>query len=481
MEKVVSDKSEKLRKGTLPKAFGIFIASSFLIVAAALLKFIFIEKIRMEENTEFAYLLFSVSVIIILSSHFIYVVCSRKVLLEHLRLLAAIYTAITLSVIANIYLEAINIYLMPVMLSALVIATLSHGRDAFMANIFSNILVFFILLAQNYLSGIMEYSSIIALIAIGLATGTIAAYWISNDTNRLKFLGKGLLISACATALVFLIITIFGNQIPTWANFGFLVAGKFGQVLVAFILQPVFESSFNLITNTRLVELTDHNMPLIKRLKEEAPGTFNHSLAVANFAEICASAIGENPYLARACAYYHDVGKLANPIYFKENQADGNPHDGLLPEVSSEIIRSHTFEGKKLCDEYRIPEEVSHVTIQHHGTLPIFIFYNKAKQLTDSEVDLAEYSYHGSIPVTKIAAIIMLCDSSEAAIRAMNNPDPERVDNLLRKLISDRIDAGQFDDCDISLRDLDIIRQTIISAYGGQFHKRLRYPGGEDK
>ena len=134
-----------------------------------------------------------------------------------------------------------------------------------------------------------------------------------------------------------------------------------------------------------------------------------------------------------------------------------------------------------MCDQYHIPPEVSNVTVQHHGTLPIYIFFNKAKQLTDGAVDIADYSYHGHTPVSKIAAIIMLCDSSEAAIRAMDNPDPERVDKLLRKLISDRIEGGQFDDCDISLRDLDTIRQTIISAYGGQFHKRLRYPGGEEK
>ena len=277
---------------------------------------------------------------------------------------------------------------------------------------------------------------------------------------------------------VFAVVSAFGEKILTLKEIGFLAGGTFGQVIVAVALQPVFESMFNLVTNTRLVEFTDHNAPLIKRLKEEAPGTFIHSLAVANFAEVCASAIGENPYLARACAYYHDVGKLVNPLHFKENQPDDNPHDGLLPEVSAEIIRGHTTEGKRLCDEYRIPHEISDITVQHHGTLPIYVFLNKAKQLTDGEVDIEEYSYHGHTPVTKIAAIIMLCDSSEAAIRAMDNPDAERVDKLLRKLISDRINARQFDDCDITLRDLDIIRMTIISAYGGQFHKRLKYPDG---
>ncbi len=194
---------------------------------------------------------------------------------------------------------------------------------------------------------------------------------------------------------------------------------------------------------------------------------------------MCANAIGEDPYFARAAAYYHDVGKLSNPFYFSENQAGYNPHDDILPEVSAEIIRKHTTEGYKLCREYGLPEEIAAVTVQHHGTLPMVVFYERAKRLTDGEVDIDDYSYHGTCPTSRIAAIIMICDSSEAAIRAMDRPDGERVDRLLRGIISDRISRGQFDNCSISLKELDIIRRTIISAYGGLFHTRIKYPGGE--
>ncbi|WP_251547795.1 HDIG domain-containing metalloprotein [Pumilibacter intestinalis] len=474
MDKAISAK--KSRRGAIARAFCIYFAASAVIVTATVLKFALIEHIR-DDFSVLSYMLFSAVIAIILLGHFLYVVCSRRKLLENRREFGAIYAAMAFTVIANVYLETINSFLMPAMLAAFVISALSNGRDAFCANIFTNVLILFILLTQNRLTGSENYYTIVSKFAQGLTAGTIVAYWLSGETRRFGFIIKGLIVAVLSVVAVFAVVAAFGEHTLTLADIAYLSGGTLGQVFLAVVLQPIFEAIFNLVTDMRLVELTDHNAPLVKRLKEEAPGTFIHSLAVANFAEVCASAIGENPYLARACAYYHDVGKLMNPLHFKENQPDGNPHDGLLPEVSAEIIRSHSTEGKKLCDEYRIPPEVSDVTVEHHGTLPIYVFYNKAKQLTDGDVNIEDYSYHGHTPVSKIAAIIMLCDSGEAAIRAMDNPDAERVDNLLRKLISDRINAGQFDDCDITLRDLDVIRRTIIAAYGGQFHKRIKYGG----
>lgn len=477
MEKTTTTNAATTPIQRILRAFLIYLCSAVCIVAAAVLKFLFLENIK-TSFTAVSYILFAVMLAVILLGHFIYVACSRSVLLATPKLLAAIYTALTVSVIACIYLELLNVLFMPCLLAALIVATLSHGRDAFAANLFSNVLVFFILMTQNYFAAASNYHGIVAMFAQGLVGGTIVSYWISNDARRLNFLCKGLIVSVLSIGIVFATTTAFGVRKYALSEVAFLIGGTLGQVVVAVILQPVFETVFNIVTNTRLVELTDHSAPLIKRLREEAPGTFSHCLAVANFAEMCASAIGENPYLARACAYYHDVGKLMNPQYYKENQGDTNPHDGLLPEVSAELIRSHTVNGKKLCEQYHIPREISDITVQHHGTLPIYIFYVKAQQLTDGEVDLADYSYHGHTPVSKIAAIIMLCDSSEAAIRAMDNPNAERVDKLLRSIISARIEGGQFDDCDITMRDLDVIRQTIMDAYGGHFHKRLRYPDG---
>lgn len=479
MEKSVTVNIRSATAREVLRAFGVYLIAAACIIAAVVLKFTLLEKITELKHAAVSYVFFSLIIAVIFLSHFIYAVYSRAALVKNLRNFAAIYTAITITVIANIYIESYSEFLMPCMMAAYIVATVSSGRDAFVANIFTNLIIFYVLIVQKNLpGGSVNYYAVISKFAQGLIGGTVVAYWVSGNTKRLHFLVKGFLIGLFSVLAVFATFTALGEGSYDLKNIGLLAAGTLGQVIVAFILQPVFESVFNLLTNTRLMELTDHNMPLIKRLKEEAPGTFNHSLAVANFAEMCASAIGENPYLARACAYYHDVGKLVNPQYFKENQGDANPHDGLLPEVSIELIRSHTTEGKRLCDEYRIPPEISSVAVEHHGTLPIYVFYTKAKQLTDGEVDINKYSYRGHTPVSKIAAIIMLCDSGEAAIRAMDDPDAERVDKLLRSLISARIAAGQFDDCDITLRDLDTIRQTIINAFGGQFHKRLQYPDG---
>ena len=467
----------QLSKKSILIALGIFAVSAAAILTAILLKFALVQKIK-TEHTAVSYIVLAGTVFTILLSYLFYILYSRAQLVQKPRLLAAIYFSVTVTVIACLYLEMVSVFLMPVMFTAFLLAPLTRGRDVFVSNVFSNILIFFVLTTQNYFASGDDYFKIITMFAIGVIGGTAISYWVNSNAHRLPLVLKGLLVAVLGVGVAFAIVVGFGGK-GQLKILGYLALGTIGQVLLSFVMQPINESMFNLLTNTRLAELTDHKMPLIKRLIEEAPGTFNHSLAVANFAEICASAIGENPYLARACAYYHDIGKLVNPQFFKENQATGeNPHDGLLPEVSAEIIRSHTIEGKRLCDEYRIPHEISDVTIEHHGTLPIYIFLNKAKQLTDAAVEKNAYCYYGRTPKSKLTAIIMLCDSSEAAIRSMNDPDPERVDALLRKIIADRIADGQFNDCDISLRDLDKIRQTIVGSFGGQFHKRLVYPDG---
>ena len=400
---------------------------------------------------------------------------SRKRLVSNIKELAAVSSAITVGFIVNLYLALLSVYLMPVALSAFIIAPLSRRHDAFVGNLMSNILTAAILMTEAVATG-GEIEPIVVMLVAGIGGGSLISYNVSNDTKRLNYIIKGLVIGVSTAALVVAYLAARRAALQ-WATI-YLAIGVASQLLLGLMLQPIFEAAFNLVTNSRLVELTDRNAPLMKRLSNEAPGTFSHSLAVANFAELCAVAIGENPYLARACAYYHDVGKLTNTEYFKENQSDYNPHDELLPEVSAEIIRSHTDEGLALCNRYRIPHEISHVTVQHHGTLLIPVFYEKAKGLTDGAVDQTEYSYHGITPRTKVAAIIMICDSGEAAIRAMDKPDGARVDKLIKGLIDSRIAAGQFDECDISLKDLTTIRRTIVSAYGGVFHKRLKYPKG---
>ncbi len=470
-----------LTKKSILSAAAFFFTAVIVMCTVMILKFVFVSKIVFEQ-TILAYAMIAGGIILIMSSFFVYTAKSRKALIANPKSLYAVSSAVVIAYAVNIFAAIGDVVVMPVCMAAFIIAPISKRRDAFMGNIFANILITYTLIVEVAAGSNMSIFGIVIMFMVGISAGSVASYTISSNTRRVVYILKGFLIETVSLGVVIAFNYISPRVVSDYSELLVLaVIGVYSPLVFGFVLQPLLESIFNLITNSKLVELTDHNSPLIKRLRLETPGTFNHCQAVATFAEICASAIGENPYLAKACAYYHDVGKLSAAIYFKENQGEMNPHDELLPEVSADIIRSHTTEGLKLCRKYRIPAEISHVTVQHHGTMLIPVFYKKAQQLTDGFVDPYEYSYRGETPVTKIAAIIMLCDVGEAAIRAMDSPDGEKVDKMMTTLINDRIKAGQFDNCDISLRDLDTIKKIIINSYGGLFHKRVAYPDGEKR
>ncbi|MCL2371060.1 MAG: HDIG domain-containing protein, partial [Firmicutes bacterium] len=435
-----------------------FLITFLAIVSAFIVKVTVIEMVR--DNVLPLIVSVSLGYALILGTLFIYVYNTRRKIVYRAKLLAAICFAFGLTAVFAIFISHISVFLIPAALAAFIVSTFAEARDAFVVNILINVLIAFTVIIEILIGNCSELLlNIIWVMLFGILTGSWVSYYISKNARRISYIGKGLSVGIISAGLfigVLLLQELLIYNTIVWGDLimhsAFILGAVVGQVIIGFIVQPPIESIFNLITNARLVEFTDHHHPLIARLVKECPGTFNHSLNVANFAEICAVAIGENPYMARAAAYYHDIGKLVNPLYFRENQSDYNPHDELMPEVSAEIIRNHVKEGEKLCAKYRIPKELSDITAQHHGTLPIAVFYNKAKSFTDSEVDIKAYSYDESLPESKISAIIMLCDGGEAAVRSLDNPDGKAVDTIMRKLISERIDAGQFDNCDITLK-----------------------------
>lgn len=248
------------------------------------------------------------------------------------------------------------------------------------------------------------------------------------------------------------------------------------SVLLFFFLLPMFEVVFKHLTPFRLRELTSENAKIIKMLKKNALGTYNHSVVVAQLAEACAASIGEDPELARAAAYYHDVGKLKNPEMFAENQSDVNLHQQLTPELSVDIIRSHTRDGAKLIKKNHLPEFLAEVAVEHHGTLPIKYFYAKALKMSDGDLRMGSYSYNGPTPTSKIAAIIMIADASEAATRALVDRSHEKVEALVKSIIEERMNLDQFADCDITMRELSIIALTVVTQLTGVYHSRVQYP-----
>lgn len=429
-------------------------------------------------NDAEAYTLYVFVFLFFMIALYVYLVISRKELLYSIKRLGALMAVFAFVVVVNIVLMAFNPYLICIALTAMLILPFSKKSDAFVFNAFSCLISSFVLIAT------LEHDELPAVaftLLAGLICGAIATYTFPSNMTRVVSVLRSFVAGVATIVVYFVLLSTYKLSFqPFVDNIMYIGISAAGEVLLTALMPPLVEWIFNLTSDFRLMELTNHKAPLIHRLATEAPGTFNHCLAVANFAEICAEAIGEDPYLARACAYYHDMGKLNNVEYFTENQAGYNPHDEILPEVSAEIIRKHTVDGYELCKKYRIPEEVARMTIEHHGTQPIMYFYNKAKTLTDGEVDINEYKYYGEIPTGKIGAILMICDSAEAAIRAMDNPTGDKVDKLLKNMIDQRLNLGQFDNCAITMKDLTAIRAAIVGAYGGLYHKRIKYNIGRD-
>lgn len=471
---------EKVTKKKYVRAGFIFVLSYLLIAAGAFVKYLAYGSFRSGDFTpEFfrAFTTCAAVTLLVYISLFTYLIYSRSNLIMFTRQLFAINVAVVLSVLVCLVVSAFELFYMPVMLAAFILAPLVNRRDVFVSNLLTNLLIAVILLVESILGSKVDSIAVLMMLVVGIFGGSTVSYMLSGVVSRVKRVIISLFIGVMSGALIF-VASFLTDSFDFVQHIGFICLSVFGQPLVSLMLQPLFEAVFNLVTDSRLDELTDHNSPLMKMMIRDALGTFNHSIAVAGFAEVCAIRIGENPYLAKACAYYHDVGKLKNPSFFAENQSGYNPHDELLPDVSAKIVAAHAHDGYELCKKYRIPEEVARVTIQHHGTLPMMVFYYKAKKLTDGEVDINEYSYNGETPVSKIAAIIMVCDASEAALRARGRISREEAEKLVAGIIADRIARKQFDNCDITMRDLNIIKNTIVEQHSGVYHERVQYPSG---
>ena len=390
-----------------------------------------------------------------------------------------VFSLFTVCVIAAyVFGRFVNIYARPSALLALLCVFIFNRRQAIMLNFIFSILMFVIDTYTNNFASDGATTQVYYSLMLHFVCGTFAIFAVGKNKTR-----GGLLLTGCIVAIPTVIIVtllqvtvIYNDWIAFVASLGYSIVGCLVSAALALALMPVFEGLFNRLTVFRLRELTSTNAPLLVRLKQEAPGTFNHSLIVAQLSETCAVAIGENAELARAAAYYHDVGKLKQPDCFTENQTDYNVHDELMPELSADIIRSHAKDGYELLTAARFPKIIADVAREHHGTLPIKFFYNKAMKLSGGDVNIADYSYLGPTPQSKIAAIVMIADASEAATRALGDRSPASVEKGVRSIIEERMDLDQFDRCDITIRELTVIKQTLVEALSGVHHHRVQYP-----
>ena len=253
-------------------------------------------------------------------------------------------------------------------------------------------------------------------------------------------------------------------------------------ILFTYPIILLFEKLFGITTDFTLLEMSDTNRPILKELMNKAPGTFHHSLQVANLSEAAAAAIKANSLLCRVGALYHDIGKMIKPSYFVENQGGGsNEHDKLKPQMSAMIIKAHVSEGVKMAEEAGLPKTIISFIESHHGTSVIRYFYEKAKEDDNLKEMLNEeqFRYEGPLPSTKETGILLLADGIEAASRAMKNPNYNKLENLVNKMVDDRVAEDQLSQCPLTFRDLSVIKETFINILVGVYHGRIEYP--EDK
>lgn len=414
------------------------------------------------------------SVIIVSIGVFLYFYHQNRKFISKTSNITMIYLVVLVSLISSYLFGKISVYLRPFALCAVLTLVLSNKRTAvFMNSVFSILMLLTDLLCSSFGS---SGNYVLISLVISFTTGIVAVFLIDGEGSRAKVLFMGFVMSIPVILSAVIIELKLEQIIQTLISALYALGSGLLSVALMTVLLPLFERSFGALTNFRLTELTDHKSKLIKELSISAPGTFSHTIIVAMLAEACGNAIGENPLLVRACAYYHDIGKLKNPDLFTENQSGKNPHDELSPELSTDIIRSHAKDGADFIRKRRLPEIFAEVAEQHHGTLPIRYFYMKASKFTDGKLSLENFSYYGPKPQSKVNAIIMICDACEAKVRTISNRTHENVDKAVKEIIEERMELDQFNECDITFKELDIIRNTLTNTLSGVYHERVRYP-----
>ncbi|MBM7716301.1 HD family phosphohydrolase [Siminovitchia sp. FSL H7-0308] len=317
-----------------------------------------------------------------------------------------------------------------------------------------------------------------------LFSGLAANLFLSDKSERFNVLRAGVLVSSINILIISFLQFIGGGQFAKMEFFFHIVYGVASGILssvLAIGVLPFLEAGFGILSTIKLIELSNPNHPLLKKILTEAPGTYHHSVMVANLAESACEAIGANGLLARVGAYYHDVGKTRRPHFFIENQMNmENPHDRLPPSRSKDIIIAHVTDGVAELKKHKMPREIVDIAGQHHGTTLLKFFYYKEKKLNE-DVSESDFRYPGPKPRSMEAAVISIADSVEAAVRSMKNPTQEEIKKLVHQIAQDRLLDGQLSECDLTLKQLEIIKETFCKTLSGIFHSRIEYPGNKDQ
>lgn len=371
-------------------------------------------------------------------------------------------------------------YLAPTAMGAMLITILLGSQLAFMSSVSFSILAS-VLLNTNY--------DLMFDFRFGLVTLAIcftAVFTIQKASQRSTILKAGMMVASSALLTIgamLLMETAYSKREIVFSS-GYAVSGGVLTAVLVIGLLPFFELAFGILSPLKLVELSNPNHPLLRKLLTETPGTYHHSIMVGNLSEAAAESIGANGLLCRVGSYYHDIGKTKRPIYFIENQGGmENPHDRIDPYLSKSIIVAHARDGVEMLKEYKLPKAIQDIAEQHHGTTLLQFFYHKAIKQAEEEgrkvekpVVEQDFRYPGPKASSKEAAIVGIADCVEAAVRSLRNPTMEQINMMVRKIIKARLDDGQFNECDLTLKELDQIAKTLNETLLGIFHSRIEYP-----
>lgn len=363
---------------------------------------------------------------------------------------------------------ALVAYMVPVAAAGMLIAILLDSRLAVL-----------VVSVMSFLVGLMTGGQI-RFALVGLIGGISGVYGVSKLSQRGDLARAGVYAGAANIMAIFTMGLVSDTPL-TLVITSSLIMGTINGILSSILTNgalPYLESAFGITSSVRLLEFSHPSNPILRRLQTEAPGTYHHSILVGNLAESAAEEVRGEPLLVRVGAYYHDIGKLKRPYFFIENQmAEENPHDKIAPSLSTLILTSHVKDGVEMAREAKLPQAVLDIIEQHHGTSLCTFFYHRAVQNNPGEsISEDDYRYEGPKPQTREAAIVMLADSVEAAVRSLQNKTPGKIEGLVRKIIKDKLLDGQLDESNLTLKDLDAIANSFLKVLSGIFHSRIEYP-----
>lgn len=416
------------------------------------------------------------AIIAIITIFFFYLYLYRHYIFSDNSMLLLVLIAMSIICIASsvIYgIDGISPYIVPVAIAPIILTIIFDSRVGILATVTLALLTGLIN-ANNF-----EY------VTATIVACTLGLFSVRDIKKRSQFFftTPGIVFISYAIVILGFSMTSFNG----WNNLGsnLLYVGINALfILFTYPMILLFEKSFNVTTDFTLIELSDTNLPLLKQLMTKAPGTFHHSLQVSNLAEAAAGAIHANGLLCRVGGLYHDIGKMENPGYFTENQTKTNEHDKLKPRMSALVIKAHVSNGVKIAEEHNLPDVVIDFIKTHHGTSLIKYFWEKAKKEADAdkkEIREEDFRYDGPLPQTKETGILLLADCVEASSRAMKDPNYQKLENLIDKMIDDRVNEGQLSKTPLTFQDLRTIKETFLNILMGIYHSRVEYPEGEEE